>query len=303
MSKKTSLPPLNPLHVFEVASRLESFTRAADELNVTQSAVSRQIGTLESSLNVMLFRRGKKGISLTDAGDFYRREIGAAFARIEAATEELRSRKAAGPLRVRVYSSFAATWLIPRMSVFREKHPSIELQMNTAVQPVDFSRDGADVAIQFGSGDWPGTISRRIISDVLQPVCSPALIRRVGGIDRLEDLHRVPLIAARLRSRDWKDWLLDAGADPDAFQYMEFPSSLLAYEAAAAGLGVTMGQLALVQTYLNEGQLQPVLDRRLCRDLGYYAIWSASIPVSTKMRAFLHWLEFEARKQDWLVQT
>lgn len=301
MSKRTPLPPLNPLHVFEVASRLESFTKAADELNVTQSAVSRQIATLESNLNMMLFRRGKGGISLTDAGEFYRREIGAAFARIEAATEELRSRKSAGPLRVRVYSSFAAIWLIPRLSSFREKHPSIELQMNTAVQPVDFSRDSADVAIQFGAGEWAGTISRWILPDVLRPVASPDLRRRVGGIETVEDLQKVPLITARLRTRDWKDWLALAGADPEQFRFMEFPSSLLAYEAAAAGLGVTMGQVSLVQTYLREGQLEFLFDMRLRRDLGYYAIWSSSIPVSSKMRSFLHWLEAEARKDAALL--
>lgn len=298
MAKRTSLPPLNPLHVFAVASRLESFTKAAKELNVTQSAVSRQVAALEANLNELLFRREKEGISLTSMGLFYRQEINAAFARIHAATEEVRGNRSSDPLRIRVYSTFAARWLIPRLPSFRRKHPDIELQMNTAVQPVDFTRDSADLAIQFGDGKWPGAISKLILPDVLQPVCSPDFLEANGPIRDISDLRNLQLIDARLRTKDWRDWLKYVDMDGDGLDFMEFPSSLLAYQAATSGLGVAMGQLSLVQSYVEKEQLVLLLDKRLRRDLGYYAIWPEALSMTTKIRAFLHWLVAES-KTDW----
>lgn len=300
MAKRTSLPPLNPLHVFEVASRLESFTKAAKELNVTQSAVSRQIAALESNLNVLLFRREKEGISLTPTGLFYRQEINSAFARIQSATEEVRNNRSSDPLRIRVYSTFAARWLIPRLPSFRRKHPDIELQMNTAVQPVDFTRDSADIAIQFGDGKWPGALSKLILPDVLQPVCSPHFLEVNGPLTEVSDLRKLQLIDARLRAKDWRDWLEHVGLEKDGLEFMEFPSSLLAYQAATSGLGVAMGQLSLVQNYVERGQLILLFDQRLRRDLGYYAIWPEALSMTTKIRAFLHWLVAES-KTDWAL--
>ena len=165
MSKRSDIPPLNPLHVFEVASRLMSFTKAAAELNVTQSAVSRQISTLEGAINVKLFNRGRDGISLTESGEAYRSEIGPAFARILSATNEIRDCRQSAPLRLRVYSTFAARWLIPRLPAFTARHPGIEFRMNTGVQPVDFSRDSADMAIQFGDGNWTDISCKKIRDD------------------------------------------------------------------------------------------------------------------------------------------
>ena len=274
MSKQTAFPPLNPLHVFEVASRLLSFTKAAEELNVTQSAVSRQIATLESYLNVLLFHRGRDGISLTQAGEVYRKEVGPAFARILAATNELKANKLADPLRLRVYTTFAARWLIPRLAAFKEKHPQIDIRMNTSAEPVDFSRDSADIAIQFGAGEWTGVLSKKIMDDVIQPVCSPELIEKVGAIESVGDLDNVQLISARLRSRDWRDWLEARGQTAEGRDFMEFPSSHLAYQAAL------------------------LFGKPFVRDMGYYAIWPETMSVSSKMRAFLNWVVEEARGDD-----
>lgn len=296
MSKQTEFPPLNPLHVFEVASRLLSFTKAAAELNVTQSAVSRQIATLEAAINVKLFKRERDGIYLTEAGEAYRREIGPAFARILWATNEIRANRLSDPLHLRVYSSFAARWLIPRLPAFKKKYPSIELRMNTAVQPVNFSRDSVDIAIQFGSGDWPDILCRKIMDDEIQPVCSPELYASVGGIKTVDDLAKVQLISARLRTRDWKDWLTDRKmAEPEG-SYMEFPSSHLAYQAAAAGLGVAMAQLSLIERDVQEGRLMLLFDKPLKREMGYYAMWPKELSLSKNMRVFLNWLYTEANQ-------
>ncbi len=290
MSKQTEFPPLNPLHVFEVASRVMSFTKAAAELNVTQSAVSRQISTLEGAINVKLFKRGREGISLTESGEAYRKEIGPAFSRILWATNEIREHRLSDPLRLRVYSSFAARWLIPKLPAFKELHPNIDFRMNTAVQPVDFSRDSVDMAIQFGNGQWPDVSCKKIMGDDIQPVCSPKLYEAVGGIDTVEDLKKVQLISARLRSKDWKDWMEDrriTGFDPN---FMEFPSSHLAYQAAGAGLGVAIGQLQLVEDDIRDGKLMLLFDKPLSRDLGYYAMWPSELSLGQKMRVFLNWI-------------
>ena len=278
-----------------MASRLESFTKAAKELSVTQSAVSRQIAALEANLNVLLFRREKEGISLTPSGLFYRQEINAAFSRIQAATEEVRNSHTSEPLRVRVYSTFAARWLIPRLPSFQRKHPDIALQLNTSVQPVDFTRDSADIAIQFGNGDWPGALCQQILPDVLRPVCSPEFFDRHGPLEKVSDLRNVQLIDARLRTKDWGDWLEHAGMGGAKLDFMEFPSSLLAYQAATTGLGVAMGQLSLVQSYIEREQLVPLFESALRPDLGYFAIWPEALSMSTKIRAFLRWLVAEAK--------
>ena len=296
MSKRTTLPPLNPLHVFEVASRLESFTKAAKELNVTQSAVSRQIATLEANLNVILFNRGKDGISLSKSGEYYRREISQAFARIQSATDEIRDTKQSDPIRLRVYSTFASRWLIPRLPKFKAKYPEIDLQMNTSTKPVDFMRESADIAIQFGEGTWPGSKSKLIFKDVIEPVCNPSVLEHAQTDDLMQLLHEYPLINARLRARDWTDWMEAVNADGDGYDFMEFPSSLLAYQAAASGLGIAMGQRYLVQSDVDEGRLVYLFNRPVKRSLGYYAIWSEALSLNSKMRAFLSWINREAEE-------
>ena len=148
-------PPLNPLRVFVVAARLESFTKAAAEMNVSQSAVSRQIAVLEGYLGVQLFRRERDGVSLTDAGGAYYRNTSPAFSAIEYATQQIVQDKAEKPLRLRVYTTFAAKWLIGRLRNLQQAHPVIQIHLSHGVKPVNFKRDPVDVAIQFGSGDWP----------------------------------------------------------------------------------------------------------------------------------------------------
>ncbi len=272
-----------------------SFTKAAAELNVTQSAVSRQISTLEGAINVKLFNRGRDGISLTESGEAYRSEIGPAFARILSATNEIRDCRQSAPLRLRVYSTFAARWLIPRLPAFTARHPGIEFRMNTGVQPVDFSRDSADMAIQFGDGNWTDISCKKIMDDEIQPVCSPRLYDSLGGIDDPDDLTKVQLVSARLRSRDWKDWLTSRGQPDLDARYMEFPSSQLAYRAAVAGLGVAMGQTHLIEDDVQEGRLIRLFDKPMRRELGYYAMWPKELSLSQNLRTFLNWICAETR--------
>ncbi|MCZ4292228.1 LysR substrate-binding domain-containing protein [Hoeflea alexandrii] len=297
MSKRTDLPPLNPLHVFEVASRLGSFTKAAKELNVTQSAVSRQIATLEGHLNVMLFSRLKDGVLLSDLGEYYRAEISAAFARISHATSELQATKKSEPVRVRVYSTFAANWLIPRLPEFQARHPEIEIQMNTSTSPVDFTRDAADIAIQFGSDHWANAQARSLLPDVLQPVCSPRYAQRHGLHDSFRGSDDVKLIEAHLRTKDWSYWLGVHNMDKEDYRVIKLPNSLLAYQAAMSDMGIAMAQVSLVKPHFESGALVPVGSPVMRPGLGYFVIWPESISLGARTKAFVQWLSNEAREE------
>ena len=285
------IPPLNPLYVFEVAARLQSFTKAAGELRVSQPAVSRQIQTLEDFFGFRLFERDRLGIRLTPEGQELQRQIAPAFRVIEAASQRLITTGRFEPLRLRVYTTFAAKWLIERLPSFYAAYPNIQLDISNAVAPVDFERDKVDLAIQFGNGKWKGVESELLFRDLLQPVCSPALKRKTG-LQSIDDLKRVPILHSHYRRTDWADWLmacdrLDLLNDTG----ITFPSSVLTYQAATEGVGVAMGQLHLLRNELRDGSLVALFDKPLERPLAHYAVWSKKRAPSKKARSFLAWLK------------
>ena len=172
------IPPLNPLRVFEVVARTQNLTAAAQELHVTQSAVSRQISALETYLGIELCRRERHGVSITRAGLSYARQILPAFETIADATDRLTRASRQGALRVLTYTTFAAKWLIPRLEQFNQRHPHIDVRIHNGVPSVDFDRDSVDVAIQFGDGQWPRNQCDLLFHDQLEPVCSPQYLAR-----------------------------------------------------------------------------------------------------------------------------
>ena len=287
------LPPLNPLRTFEAAARLGSFTRAADELLVTQSAVSRQIGVLEDYLGIALFLRDAKGVQLTAAGQQYHGEIGPAFQLLTTATERLRKSASGAPLKIRVYATFAAKWLMRRLPQFQELNPDISVRISTAVAPVDFARDGVDAAIQLGRGEWPGSNAVLLFADDIAPVCAPRLVAGATLPLSLSVLGRFRLLHSHYRRSDWPDWLASVGevvaedVDP-----ITFPSSLLTYQAAIDGLGVAMGQLPLLADELSSGALVRPFAHSLRRGLAYYLVvpGSAGQRQAEGLRLFSQWL-------------
>lgn len=286
------IPPLNPLHVFEVVARTLNLTAAARELHVTQSAVSRQVGTLESYLGVELFRRERHGVELTRAGQTYAEQIVPAFDAIANATEKLTKATGQGSLRVRTYTTFAAKWLIPRLPAFKKAHPGIDVRIVTAVPDVDFDRDGVDLAIQFGAGHWPRTEADLLFSDEIEPVCRPAYLKLNGGIRRREKLLAGPLLVSQFRRDDWDDWLQAQGfADRAAGgERMFFSSSVLTWQAAMDGLGMAIGQHALLAQELQSGQLVRPFAQPLRRDSGHYLVRPAVQRESRKVTAFRDWI-------------
>lgn len=281
------IPPLNPLRVFECTARCGSFTNAAEELYVSQSAVSRQVAALEEYLGIRLFLREQGGVTLTPAGERYYREIGPAFTAIASATERLRKTTATSPLKLRVYATFATKWLMRRLHVFQELHPEIHVRISTAVAPVNFAKDDVDGAIQLGDGSWPGADAEFLFGDEIEPVCSPAL-------EEPTELSRHRLLHSRYRRRDWSDWLTVFGyAVPEEPEPMVFPSSLLTYQAALEGLGIAMGQIPLLQSELESGQLVRPFGQPLRRDLGYYLVMPHGVSPPAKLSYFRDWLMSE----------
>lgn len=291
------LPPLNPLRVFETVARTENLTGAAQELHVTQSAVSRQIAALESYLGVELLRRERHGVSLTRAGRAYAQQVGPAFAAIAAATEDLLKETRQNALRLRTYTTFAAKWLIPRLPDFHARHPDIEVRLSTAVPDVDFDRDPVDLAIQFGDGQWPNVHAEWLFDDLIEPVCSPAFVaEHAPDRGHPESLLRQTLLEAHYRRRDWDDWLAATGLQAMAADSprMSFASSVLALQAAVSGLGIVISQPRLLQAEFEAGQLvRPFAGTRwqpLRRDMAYYLLRPRAQRETRKTRAFRDWL-------------
>lgn len=291
----TPLPPLNPLYTFAVAARTGGFTNAAQELGVSQAAVSRQVAVLEEALGIRLFERHGRRVRLSVPGRAYHRRIAPAFEEIERATRRLVAQKDPMRVRVQVYPTFAARWLLPRLPGFNILHPECDVRLQTAVAPADFINDDIDVAIQLGDGAWPGCRSAPVVPDVIEPVCGPRLIERIGPLETARDLAAAPVLQTRYRRRDWADWLAFMNwPAPAVTPDQVFESSLLAYQAAIEGIGVAMGQVHLLADALAAGTLVRPFERPLTRPLGHYVVWPADRAPARGVRHFVDWLIAEA---------
>ncbi len=289
------LPPLNALRAFDAAARHLSFTKAAEELFVTQAAVSHQIRTLEDWLGIKLFRRLNRRLLLTDEGQSYAGPIREALDGIARATVELRQSDNEGQLTVSVMNSFAATWLLPRLPRFRRAHPEIDVRVDVREGLADFTRDGVDVALRYGGGDYPGMASDWFLSEEAFPVCSPALVD--GGphpLRRPEDLKHHTLIHD-FTERLWARWLDLAGVEGiDATRGPSFNLLNLAVEATIAGEGVALGRSAVVADALADGRLVQPFDLVMPSENAYYVVCPKEFAHRPKLVAFRDWLLAEA---------
>ncbi len=252
------LPPLNALRSFECAGRHESFLHAAAELNVTPGAVSRQVKALEEWLGASLFHRRHKQVTLTPLGRSYLAAIGAPLAEIARASGRAQRRETGRALAICCYPTFALRWLVPRWAGFYDRHPEIDVQITTSLQPVDFARDDYDAAVLVGTGPeaWPGMRSLRLVEVDLLPVCSPALAGGPKPLRRPADLASHTLLHGAPRPDDWRRWLDFAGVDgiePGAS--LTFDSLNLSLQAAIEGLGVAIAIRELVADDLAGGRL------------------------------------------------
>ena len=291
----TRLPPLTALRTFEAAGRHLNFTRAAEELNVTQAAVSHQIRSLEAHLGVTLFRRRGRGLALSESGRALLPVLGEAFGRIAEAIESLSAVEQAGVLNVTLRPYFGMKWLAPRLGRFWQACPQIALRLHHSIEPVDFAREEADLAVLWGRGDWPGVEAELLLGGALSPVCSPLLMAGAHPLRAPADLSHHNLLHEE--SHDlWTRWLAAAGArevDPRAGTIIDDTNVRL--EAAIDGQGVVLGWIPLLADDLAAGRLVRPFDPAL-EDYGYYVVTPPGGLARPKVRAFRDWLLAEAAR-------
>ena len=288
------LPSLDALRVFEAAARYLSFTRAADELHVTQAAVSQRIRSLEESLGVPLFKRLNRALLLSDDGQALYPPVRDALDQMAGAVEGLSAGDASGVPTVTTMDSFAATWLVPRLKRFRERHPEIDVRIWTSDKVFDLTREDVDMAVRYGRGDWPGLEVVRLMTEEVFPVCSPDLVKRGPPLEKPADLARHTLIHDSLHE-DWRMWLLAAGAPKvDATRGPGYYLSNLVVQAAVAGEGVALGRSVLVADELASGRLVKPFDVSLPVEFAYYVVSPEATKGRPKIKAFREWLLQEA---------
>jgi LysR family glycine cleavage system transcriptional activator len=287
------LPPLNNLKAFEAAARSESFTRAAEELNVTPGAVSHQVKALEATLGVKLFSRVRQRLVITEAGREYLAVVRDALDRIALGTQRLVQRKKPGVLTVSTSPDFAAKWLVNRLSRFAEKHPDVELRVSATTHYVDFAREDVDVAIRHGNGNWPGLHMERLYSERLFPVCSPKLVTGRNRITKAADLLKFPL----LRLEDAKNWtrLFEAAGvrEPIGPGPVLNRASML-IDAAIDGQGIALARTALAAWDLINGRLVRPVDDSLRMANTYWIVCPKVAWNVPKIAAFRDWVLAEA---------
>ncbi len=292
------LPPLNALRAFEAAARHLSFTRAAGELNVTQAAISHQVKALEAGLGVTLFRRLNRRLLLTDAGQAYLPDVRDSFDRLAEATERLTARDRAGVLTVSVLPSFAARWLVPRLSAFREAYPDIDVLITPSNDIIDFARDDVDVAIRYGEGNWPGLRADRMMTEDIFPVCSPKLLEGPRPLKSPDDLRHHTLLHDDMRIT-WRTWFLAAGVEAiDSTRGPAFTDSGMVIQAAVEGHGVALGRSALATTDLAAGRLVKPFDISLPANFAYYVVSPEAAAGRPKIAAFRDWALDTARAEQ-----
>jgi LysR family glycine cleavage system transcriptional activator len=288
------LPPLNALKAFEAAARHESFTRAAEELCVTQGAVSHQVKALEAELAIKLFNRERQRLIITEAGRDYLTVVRDALDRIAIGTERLLQRQNAGVLTVSTSPDFAAKWLVRRLGHFAEAHAEIDLRVSATLHHVDFAREEVDLAVRHGDGNWPGLDKARLCSEQLFAVCSPKLLSGRRRLGKPADILKFPLIHMDSRA-DWKNWLETAGLDDSAAMHGPVLNrASMVIDAAINGQGIALARTTLAAWDLINGRLVRPFPVTLSLSRSYWILCPKATASLPKIATFRDWLLAEA---------
>jgi LysR family glycine cleavage system transcriptional activator len=287
------LPSLSLLSAFEAAARTGSITAAARELNLTQSAVSRQIKALEEQLKVELFVRERQTIHLTTAGEAYASEVREALHKISTASLNLRANPSGGTLNLAILPTFGTRWLAPRLPTFLASNPGITINLATRLSFFDFRFEPMDAAIHFGQAVWPGAEMMFLRSEVVIPACSPDIKRRYE-FAKPDDLKKVPLLHISTRANAWDHWFSINGGQPGGMHRMVFDQFATAAQATMAGVGAALLPEFLIQEELASGKLVRALDLPMESAEGYYLVWPIARAAHPPLVAFRNWLITEA---------
>ncbi len=292
------LPPLNGLRIFEAASRHMSFKRAAEELNVTPTAVSHQIRRLEEFLGTRLFLRQNRGLELTREAHEYLPSVRVAFEELRKATERMRRRDGIEKLTVSTLTYVGARWIVQRLGSFQALHPNIGVCITTSTEPVEFGKGGADVGIRRGNGHWPKLRADWLMNQKLVPVLSPQLLQTGASIGKPGDLARFTFLHVAAEQTAWRRWLDFAGATAVPVSHgITFDQSITAIQAAIDGLGVALGRTPFVHAELEAGSLVAPLPQFLSDDEDFYVVAPEETADRPPIKAFREWLLGEVRAQ------
>ena len=301
MRSTRSLPALVSLRAFEAAARRLSFSLAAQELFVTQSAISHHIQRLESELGVALFERRTRAVALTPAGQTYFDQVHAAFELLRQGTDAIRApTEARITLKVGLLASFATRWLAPRLPGFATTHPGIDLQLQPDIGLADVAGGEVDVAIRYGRGVWPGVTSRLLMTERLSVVCAPALIAGRKRPRTPDDLLRHPLLTSHAKQPfEWDAWARHYGMDLGRAQTVRLHDYNIVVEAALAGQGLAMGRHRLIASHLASGALVPALPDAVLEDsrIGWWFVAPRGA-LSPAAKALQDWLRATAALSD-----
>jgi LysR family glycine cleavage system transcriptional activator len=287
------LPPLNALKAFEAAARSESFTRAAEELFVTQAAVSQQVKALEATLGLKLFNREKQGLMITETGREYLAVVRDALDRIAIGTDRIVQHQSSGVLTVSTSPDFAAKWLVHRLGRFAEAHPEIDLRVSATVRHVNLAREQVDLAIRHGNGHWAGLEVVRLCSEKLLPVCSPKLIAGRTRVLNAVDLLKFPLLRLDGWST-WSRWFDAAGISNPVARGPVLNQASMLIDAAVDGQGVALARTALAASDLINGRLVIPVNVPLRMQNTYWIVCPKAVSGVPKIKMFQDWLLAEA---------
>ena len=292
------IPPLKSLLALEATARHASFSAAAEELNVSQSAVSHAVTTAETFLGVALIDRGTRPVSLTPAGKSYVATLVPCLTQLAAEGRALRKTRPRNALTISCNLANAIYWLMPRLRSFHQAHPKMQVNLVTTYQGLAALDDGIDVAVRFGDGDWPGCTAHRLLGERILPVATPDYLARHAPVRGPEDLLRHTLLNAPSAERSWYDWAqwfdhfgVSAGELPGP----TFDNHLLMMQAALAGRGVALGWIGTASDFLRQGQLVKVLDRPVILQSGLYAVTRARHEPGAAM--FVDWITAMAAEE------
>jgi len=285
------LPPLSSLRVFEAAARHKNFRKAADELNLTASAVSHGVQTLENWLGVELFHRQSRGLRLTGAGEAYAPLVNQALGLLAKATEQLPGRKATGTLSMSSAPTFANRILLPLLEKFAAQFPDIRVTIDTSMRVVDLTLDDFDIAIRFAATRKPGANWTLLTEETLMPVCSPRLKAQLAARDAAA-LARAPLIHVTTVTSDWAYWFRANGTEPPPSidGGLRVDTVAMAFDAAARGFGVVLGRRPLVDEEIAGGRLVPLLDKEIPSGSAYWFVTSQTEFQKPEVKVFRRWL-------------
>lgn len=288
------LPSMSLLTSFEAAARHESFTTAAEELSISQSAVSRQIRLLEAQIGSQLFVREKQTVRLSEAGSAYAREIGEALRRIGNASLNLRANPNGGTLNLAMLPTFGTRWLAPRLRDFLDRHPGITINLSTRLSIFDFRSDPFDAAIHFGDGPWVGTEGVELMSETVMPIASPNFLaaHKVRGAP---DLLALPLLHLASRPDQWERWFAAQGVEAGRLRGMLFDQFATAAQAASAGLGIALLPTFLIEGDLARGELVPALEAPMRSQQRYFLVWPLGSDNNQPFRLFRDWIIAEVQ--------